>query len=74
MYCQEVDDAYHTIYVCGRWTAIRRKAELLLGEVPSPQNMLKFMTDSKSGWIAYEEMLTSIMRRKEEEKRIRQES
>lgn len=72
MYCDEVDTPEHTLFHCTRWETRRRTAETSLGVHPTVDNTIDLMIESTDNWTILEEMLVSIMKRKEIEERTRQ--
>lgn len=66
VYCGEVDNAEHTVFVCNRWREERRHggAPLL-----SPDDMVERMLETEENWRKVEEAITHIMQKKEEDER-----
>lgn len=68
-YCGANDTARHTFFECDRWIEIRTRAEILIGEHITPQNIVNIMLQSERKWNVISEMADSIMNRKEHDER-----
>ena len=66
IYCDETDDAVHTIFSCHRWQRKRMKTEMTVGTL-SAENLVKKILETKENWTAIENFLVGIIERKEEQ-------
>ena len=64
-YCgSSVDDAEHTLSVCGRWGEAKRAACQALGSELASDTMVPVMHHSEESWKHIESFITQVMRTK----------
>ncbi|CAI6351686.1 unnamed protein product [Macrosiphum euphorbiae] len=66
-----IDDAEHTFFKCGRWARKLADLEATVDQVVTPETIIPIMLHSKRNWEAVERYVTLILRTKEEEERLR---
>ena len=69
MYCDEIDDAEHTIFLCHRWQRKRAEAKMATG-ILIVENLVEKMLESKETWTVIENFRVGFMKRKEEHERV----
>lgn len=74
MYCEEEDDAAHTLFVCERWHVERFEANIKTSRVLSPDNIVGCMLESKENWEVVESLMTQIMKRKAKDEKDLEET
>jgi hypothetical protein len=69
MYCNEEDDAEHTLFMCRKWADVRKRYLENLGRNSFPQveELIKTAVRSKKEWNATCELMETIMRQKEKD-------
>lgn len=71
-YCSNpTDNACHIVFECDAWHVLRNKAETYLGSSLTPRNMITILLSSKRNWHIVDDLVLSIMRRKEKLERRR---
>lgn len=68
-YCDEEDDAHHTLFECVRWASIREQFEANTGEVFNVGCMRRKLTAKKEEWITMYKIVREIIEGKEKEER-----
>ena len=69
-HCEDqVDTPEHTLFDCPKWELCRLEASLQLGRTLSVENLAETMVESKEQWKIAATMLSTIMKRKESERR-----
>ncbi|KAL1447444.1 hypothetical protein WDU94_005421 [Cyamophila willieti] len=71
MYCEDIDTAEHTMFLCNRWTAERTRAEQDLGQRINADNMVNLMLASQQNWDIIGNLVNDVMKEKEAEERRR---
>lgn len=72
LYCEENDNPEHTFFGCVRWEREKEETESVLGEFLTKENLVSTMLQSESNWKEISNMITKIMKQKEElERRLR---
>jgi len=72
-YCgHELDDAFHTFFVCDAWHTRRTRMNMILGREITPDNMTEVMRSSKDAWTTIDDFINEVLQKKEEEERKRQ--
>jgi hypothetical protein len=71
-YCDERDDAEHTLFRCPQWDGNRLLAMRRTAEWPEKENLIDVMVKSKEGWEAIAEMVRHIIKQKEADERRRE--
>ncbi|CAI6355471.1 unnamed protein product [Macrosiphum euphorbiae] len=66
-----IDDAEHTFFKCGRWARKLADLEATVDQVVTPETIIPIMLHSKRNWEAVERYVTLYLRTKEEEERLR---
>jgi hypothetical protein len=61
------DDAMHSIFICDAWHQIRNQTEVTLGIKLNPDNMVTCMLSSTRSWNIIDNMVYTIMTKKEKE-------
>lgn len=75
LFCEGLDDAEHTLFICPRWIREREETSILLREQINKDNLVQVMLKSNYNWGKVKEMVKSIMKTKEEtERRLRSEA
>ena len=69
MYCDEIDDAEQTIFLCHRWQRKQAEAEMVTRSL-IVENLVEKMLESKENWTVIENFLVGVMKRKEEHERV----
>lgn len=68
-YCNDIDNAEHTLFICERWEEAREKFRRETGTVFTDKNMMKKLLESKDGWRAAYTVIRCIIDTKEKEGR-----
>lgn len=68
-YCNDIDNAEHTLFICERWEEAREKFRRETGTVFTDKNMMKKLLESKDGWRAAYTAIRCIIDTKEKEGR-----
>ncbi|KAL1446824.1 hypothetical protein WDU94_015654 [Cyamophila willieti] len=72
LFCEEIDDPEHTLFGCVRWIREKESTEALVGENLRKENLISLMLKNVENWNAIANMITKIMKNKEEiERRTR---
>ncbi|KAJ3643399.1 hypothetical protein Zmor_026112 [Zophobas morio] len=69
MYCDEIDDAEQTIFLCHRWQRKRAEAEMVTRSL-IVENLVEKMLESEENWTVIENFLVGVMKRKGEHERV----
>ncbi|KAI4470773.1 hypothetical protein MML48_1g05117 [Holotrichia oblita] len=64
--------AEHTVFECDKWCEARRIACVKIGYEITPETLIPLMLESAENWKAIQEMIRSIMSKKETDERFRQ--
>ena len=68
-YCEEEDDAEHTLFICARWEKERLEMNMQLGVTLDKDNVVREMLKSEKNWTLIAGFMTKTMKRKEEKER-----
>lgn len=72
-YCgHQIDDAYHTIFICDAWYGRRRRLEMPINADIDPDNLVDIMIQSKENWDRVQRFGKEDMPEKEQKERRRQ--
>lgn len=71
LYCDNMDTAEHTFFVCDRWEGLREPVWKEVGTL-TPDNMVDCLISSKENWQKIHGLANKIMKIKEIEERARQ--
>lgn len=68
-YCGDVDTAEHTFFYCHGWTRKRERRLKNIEKTLTPDNMILEMVQTEQTWDIGEDLIKSIMSRKEYDER-----
>lgn len=68
-YCDQVDDAEHTLFECVRWTPVRHRYQIKTGELFEVNTVRNDLVGKNDQWNIMYETVRTIMKTKEEEDR-----
>lgn len=68
-YCNEMDDAEHTLFYCNRWVMERTTTEIRLGRTLNARNMIDIMIESKENYECVRGYIGKIMKKKKKRKK-----
>lgn len=74
MFCSEVDNAEHTLFLCSRWGTQRAEMEAQIGADLNVDNLVYHMLRSKGSWDIIARCMNTVMKAKEDEERRRKSS
>lgn len=69
LYCDQVDNAEHTLFGCNRWTDIRASYERTTGSIFNATNMVNGLVESEDTWKQAYAVVRHIIENKERESR-----
>lgn len=66
------DNAKYTLFSCDAWHVMKRRIGILVASELNSTNMVDLMLASKDNWDAISSFITTVLKKKEEEKRVQQ--